>query len=113
MPPLLSAGVRFTVAGFAFYLVLLLRRGAAGVRFTRPQLLAAAVVGLLLPFGGNGVVTIAEQHVPSGLAALIIASVPLWVVLLRAFSRERINAITLAGVLVGFAGVVVLLLPGQ
>ena len=112
MPPLLAAGARFTLAGGVFYAVLRVRRGRAAVRFGRPQLLAAAAVGLLLPFGGNGLVTLAERHVPSGLAALIIASVPLWVVILRAFTRERIPRLTVAGVLMGFAGVAVLLLPG-
>ena len=105
MPALLAAGVRFAVAGAAFYLVLRVRRGAQAVRFTRSELLASAAVGILLPFGGNGLVTIAEQHVPSGLAALIIASVPLWVVLYRRIAGERIAAGTLAGVAVGFAGV--------
>jgi drug/metabolite transporter (DMT)-like permease/GNAT superfamily N-acetyltransferase len=113
MPPLLAAGVRFTVAGGVFYLVLRLRRGPAAVRFSRRELAAAAAVGVLLPFGGNGLVTIAERHVPSGLAALIIASVPLWVVILRALSRERVGAFTVAGVLLGFAGVALLLLPGE
>jgi drug/metabolite transporter (DMT)-like permease/GNAT superfamily N-acetyltransferase len=113
MPALLSAGVRFFVAGLVFYAVLLLRRGRRAVRFSRPQLLAAAAVGILLPFGGNGLVTIAEQHVPSGLAALIIASVPLWVVIMRGLSRDRIPRLTIAGVLIGFAGVAILLLPGE
>jgi drug/metabolite transporter (DMT)-like permease/GNAT superfamily N-acetyltransferase len=113
MPALLAAGVRFLVAGIAFYLVLRVRRGAAAVRFGRPQLLAATGVGLLLPFGGNGLVTIAERHVPSGLAALIIASVPLWVVIMRAISRDRVPRLTVLGVMIGFAGVAVLLLPGK
>ncbi|MFL5894937.1 MAG: GNAT family N-acetyltransferase [Thermoleophilaceae bacterium] len=112
MPPLLAAGVRFSLAGGVFYAVLRVRRGRRAVRFGRPQLAAAAVVGLLLPFGGNGLVTIAEQHVPSGLAALVIASVPLWVVILRGLSRERIARLTVVGVLIGFAGVALLLLPG-
>jgi drug/metabolite transporter (DMT)-like permease/GNAT superfamily N-acetyltransferase len=112
MPALLAAGVRFFVAGSVFYVVLRVRRGAAAVRFGRRELLAALAVGILLPFGGNGLVTVAEKHVPSGLAALIIASVPLWVVILRGLSRERIAKFTIAGVVLGFAGVAVLLVPG-
>jgi drug/metabolite transporter (DMT)-like permease/GNAT superfamily N-acetyltransferase len=113
VPPLLGAGFRFLVAGLIFYSVLRLRRGAAAVRFSRANLLAAAAAGTLLCFGGNGLVTVAEQHVPSGIAAVVIASIPLWIVLFRKLSRESINRVALLGVLIGFAGVAVLLVPGQ
>lgn len=69
---------------------------------------ASTLVGAALLLGGNGLVTIAEQDVPSGLAALIIASVPLWVVLLRALFGDRASGGTLVGVAVGFAGVGIL-----
>jgi drug/metabolite transporter (DMT)-like permease len=69
-------------------------------------------VGAGLVAGGNGLVMVAEQNVPSGLAALIMAAIPLWVVLMRAVTGERVGAATLAGVAVGFAGVALLLLPG-
>src|SRR4051812_626898 len=71
VPPALGAGVRFVVAGGAM-LAFLATRGA--VRVTAAQLLWCAVVGSLLAAGGNGLVTIAERDVPSGLAALLIAS---------------------------------------
>jgi drug/metabolite transporter (DMT)-like permease len=105
--------VRFLLAGLVFYAALRLRRGAAAVRFSRANLLAAAGAGTLLCFGGNGLVTVAEQNVPSGIAATVIASVPLWIVLMRKLSREPINRAVLAGVLLGFAGVAVLMLPGE
>ena len=112
VPPLLGAGVRFLVAGAAMLAVL--RARGARVRVGRRELASAALVGLLLPAGGNGLVTVAERHVPSGLAALLVASVPLWVVLLRSTAgRERVAPATLGGVLVGFAGLGVLLLPGS
>jgi drug/metabolite transporter (DMT)-like permease/GNAT superfamily N-acetyltransferase len=113
VPPLLGAGVRFLLAGLIFYAVLRLRRGAAAVSFSRPNLLAAAAAGTLLCFGGNGLVTVAEQNVPSGIAAVVIASVPLWIVLFRKLSHESINGVALVGVLIGFAGVAILLLPGE
>ena len=113
VPPLLGAGVRFFIAGVVFYAVLRMRRGAAAVRFTRANLLAAFAAGSLLCFGGNGLVTIAEQDVPSALAAVVIASVPLWIVVFRRFSREKIPGATLLGVLVGFGGVGILMLPGE
>jgi drug/metabolite transporter (DMT)-like permease len=111
VPPLLGAGVRFLLAGLLLAAWVRLRRGRRPV--SRRELLAAALVGTLLMFGGNGLVTVAEQHVPSGLAALIIASEPLWVIVLRAAFRERLSRGTLVGVVAGFAGVGLLLLPGQ
>jgi drug/metabolite transporter (DMT)-like permease/GNAT superfamily N-acetyltransferase len=113
IPPMLSAGARFLVAGAAFWLFLRVRRGAAAVRITRPQFLAAAATGALLLLGGNGLVTLAERDIPSALAALIIASVPLWVVLFRFISGERPTTLTLLGVAIGFVGVAILMLPGE
>src|SRR3954452_18533139 len=113
VPPLLGAGFRFLIAGMIFYLFVRIRRGAAAVRFTAPELLSAAAAGTLLCFGGNGLVTVAEQHVPSGIAATLIASVPLWIILFRRISRDPINRAALLGVLVGFCGVGVLMLPGE
>jgi drug/metabolite transporter (DMT)-like permease len=112
MPPLLAAGLRFALAGAIFWVVLVVAGGVRRVRVTRRQLAAAGLVGVLLPFGGNGLVTVAEQHVPSGLAALIIGAVPLIVVLLRFAHGERVSRATLGGVAVGFAGLALLLLPG-
>ncbi len=112
IPPLLSASFRFLVAGAAYYLWLRLRRGRDAVRVTRRQLLSSAVVGTALLLGGNGLVTIAEQTVSSSLAALMIASVPLWVVLMRKITGDRIATSTLVGVAIGFAGVAWLVLPG-
>jgi drug/metabolite transporter (DMT)-like permease len=113
MPPLLSAGVRFAVAGAIFLTVLRARGGAARVRIAPAQAGAAALVGTLLCFGGNGLVTVAEEDVPSGLAALVIGAVPLWVVVMRLLDGERVPRGTLAGVAVGFAGLAVLVLPGD
>lgn len=113
IPPLLGASARFLVAGAIFWLFLRLRRGPGAVRVTRAQVIAATATGTLLLGGGNGLVSIAELEVPSGLAALIIASVPLWVVLFRFLSGERPRALTLFGVAIGFAGVAILMLPGE
>ena len=112
VPPLLSAGARFGVAGAVLIAVLALQRGFAAVRPTRAQLAGAALVGLLLP-GANAVVSVAEQEVPSSIAALLIASVPLWVILLRAGSGDRVSLRGAASVLVGFAGVALLVRPGE
>lgn len=112
IPPLFSGGMRFVVAAPLLALGLLWRRGRAAFRMTRREFLGAAVVGVLLLTGGNGMVAVAEQHISSGLAALLVAAVPLWLVLLRVAVRDRPRTLTLIGVLVGFAGVAALSLTG-
>ena len=112
LPPFLSAGARFFLAGAIVYAVLALRKGVAAIRVTKRELGASALVGAALLFGGNGLVSVAEQEVSSSLAALIIASVPLWVILLRTLTGEKVSRGTLVGVAIGFAGVAVLSLPG-
>lgn len=105
IPPLLSAGVRFILAGLIMYTWLAVRGGLSRMRITWQQLVACTLIGSALLLGGNGVVALAERDVPSGLTALIIASVPLWVVVLRALFGDRASRGTLTGVAVGFAGV--------
>jgi drug/metabolite transporter (DMT)-like permease len=111
VPPLLGAGVRFLVAGAVLVAFLAVRRGVRAVRPSRPQLLSALAVGLLLP-GANALVSVAEQEVPSNIAALLIGSVPLWVILLRAATGEKVTARAAGAVLLGFAGVALLVRPG-
>lgn len=113
LPPLLTMGVRFLSAGLTMYAILLLRRGRAGVRITPAQLKSSVIVGAALFLGANGMVAVAELEMPSSLAALIIASVPLWVIVLRATVGDRVRLGTLVGVAVGFTGVAVLVLPGN
>ncbi|MFD0887282.1 EamA family transporter [Streptosporangium algeriense] len=112
IPPLISGAMRFTSAAVVLSLVILLLKGAGAFRMTAKQFGGAALVGLLLLTAGNGLVALAEQYISSGLAALLVASVPLWLVILRVVARDRPRALTLAGVLVGFAGVAVLSLTG-
>ncbi|MEU9147125.1 EamA family transporter [Streptomyces sp. NPDC048349] len=112
MPPFLSAGARFITAGLLLAGAVAWRSGPAALKATRAQLGSAVLVGLLLILGGNGLVVLAETSVPSGLAALLVAAVPMWVVLLRAGSGDRPPLRTLAGVLVGLAGLAVLTSPG-
>ena len=112
VPPFLSAGARFAVAGALMLAFLAWRRGPGVLRPARPQLLACAAVGTLL-MGANAVVSVAEVDVPSSMAALLIASVPLWVILYRRALGDRVAAISVLAVLIGFAGVAILLLPGK
>ncbi|GAA1949677.1 EamA family transporter [Kitasatospora viridis] len=112
MPALLSGAIRFLLAGALLLGWVVVRNGPAAVRVTWRQLASAGTVGVLLLVGGNGLLVIAEGTVPSGLAALLVAVVPLWVVLLRAVSGERQGLARVGGVLLGLVGLAVLSLPG-
>ena len=113
LPPLASAALRFAAAAALLACWLAFRHGRAGFAATRRQLLNAAGIGLMLLTGANGTLVLAEHRgMPTGVAALIVAAVPLWVVLLRAGTGDRPARRTLLGVAIGFLGVAVLLLPG-
>jgi drug/metabolite transporter (DMT)-like permease len=108
LPPFLMAGTRFVVAGTILYAW---RRAAGFPRPTGAQWRAAGIVGGLMLLGGNGGVVWAEQWIESGTAALIVASVPFWMVLLdwaRPGGRPPRPAVWV-GLLVGFGGVLLLL----
>lgn len=111
LPPFLMAGARFLIAGSLLYLWARLR-GAP--RPTRAHWRAGAIVGGFLLLGGNGAVVWAEQRVPSSIAALLVAILPVWMVLLEWLGPERRRPTlrVIGGVLLGFAGVAVLVGPG-
>ncbi|SEG76130.1 EamA domain-containing membrane protein RarD [Nonomuraea solani] len=112
LPPLSQGAIRFVTAALLLAAFLVIRKGREPFRMSRRQFGGAALVGLLLLTGGNGMVAVAEQHISSGLAALLVAAVPLWLVVLRIAFRDRPAMLTLAGVLVGFGGVAALSLNG-
>ncbi|RPJ44767.1 MAG: EamA family transporter [Candidatus Latescibacterota bacterium] len=112
IPPFLSAGIRFFVSG----VVLLAWRRAAGDPMpTARQWRSEALVGVLLLLGGNGLVSYAEKRIASGVAALIVGTVPLWLVLLEAIRPRgtKPGRRSLAGLAVGFAGVLILVGPRE
>jgi drug/metabolite transporter (DMT)-like permease len=108
VPPLLGTSVRFLVAGAVLAGAL---AGLGRLRATRRELAGAGVVGTVI-LGDIGVLAVAEQEVPAGLAALIIASVPLWIVLLQLGAHEPVARRTLVAVLTGLAGIGLLVDPG-
>jgi drug/metabolite transporter (DMT)-like permease len=111
MPPFLMAGVRFLVAGGLLY-AWARSRGAPAP--TRRQWIAATIVGGFLLLGGNGGVVWAEQRVSSGVASLLVATVPLWIVLFEwTQGGKRPGVGTAAGVVLGLAGLAILVEPGS
>ena len=112
IPPMLGMAARFLTAAVLLATGLALKSGWQRLRITRQEAVGAATVGVLLLALGNGAVAVAEQTVPSGLAALLVAAIPLWLMLLRVGGGERPRAMTWVGVLIGFGGAALLALSG-
>lgn len=112
IPPFTMAGIRFSVAGWLLYIFLRIR-GAPAPRWGEWR--AAALIGALLLAAGNGGITWAEQRVPSGVAALIVAGVPAWMVLMdwAAPDGVRPRGRVIGGVVLGLAGIALLMFAGE
>jgi drug/metabolite transporter (DMT)-like permease len=110
IPPLFAVGVRFLAAAMLMLAFTAWRRGTEALRIGRRELASCAIIGVLLP-GANAVLFVAERHVATGIASLIIGAVPLWIVLLRTLTGDRPPRAALAGVIVGFCGLVLLVRP--
>jgi drug/metabolite transporter (DMT)-like permease len=110
LPPFLMASTRFLISGA---ILILWRQLAGDAPPRRTEWRSTVLVGLFLLVGGNGGVSWAEQYVPSGIAALIVGSTPLWIVLLDAFrpGGQKPSPWVLVGILIGFLGIVVLVAP--
>jgi len=115
VPPLLAAGGRWLIAGTLMMVFGLRSRGGNGERPEWPsarQWVSAAIIGTALCLGGNGLVSVAEKRISSGMAALLIATVPLFVALFD-FVRNRAHMpmAVLGGLALGFGGTAVLVRP--
>lgn len=110
MPALVGSGTRALAAGVLLSAALTVVGGWKRLRVSRSQLAACAVIGLLLPVGGQGLVAIAESRgAASGTTALLVAAVPLWVACLRTLSGDRPRGRSIVGVVLGFAGAAALI----
>ena len=108
MPPFLFAGSRWIIAGLIFLTFLRLKGYALP---NKNELLPLAIIGIALLGFGNGLVVISEQWVPSGLAALMITTVPFMIVLIETIilRKKKINIYIISGLTIGFLGVVLIL----
>lgn len=113
MPPLLAMGIRFLIAGLLLALIISLRQGTSELKIPRAELKSSLLMGFLLLGFGIGTVSIAQAYVPSGIVALIIAALPLWIAIFRTISGERLVKLSWLGLVIGFAGVALLLKPGS
>lgn len=110
LPPFFTGAVRFLVAG-GLLMAWSVWRGAR--RPTRPELQSALIIGGALLFVGNGAVSWASHRVPSGMTSLLVATVPLWVVLLESARGRTPTFPQLLGVVIGLVGVGLLVLPAN
>jgi drug/metabolite transporter (DMT)-like permease len=109
LPPMASASWRYLVAALLLGAILALRSGIGRLRVILRELVGCAALGLLLPALGNGLVSVGEHEgAPSGVAALLVAAVPLWVIVYRSLAGDRPGRRTTVGTLLGFGGLVLL-----
>ena len=104
-PPFLMAGFRFTLAGIILYIVM---RFLGAPNPNKKQWLGASAVGILLPALGNGTVCYVQQTVSSSVAALSIATAPIWMAIFSSLWGHKITAQEWLGIAVGFAGIAIL-----
>jgi drug/metabolite transporter (DMT)-like permease len=106
MPPLLMAGMRYLIAGVTMFAIVGPRHARGAQRPTARQLRSTVVIAALLLAGGNGLLSLGERHIDSGLAALIVASVPVWMVLINAaVTRTRVTPAMWLALVLGTVGV--------
>jgi drug/metabolite transporter (DMT)-like permease len=112
IPPFLMAAARFGIAGIVLLVWSLLRARGSFVAPSRREWRDSIIVGTLLLGGGMGMVAYGEQSVPSGITALLVAMMPVWVAIFgRTFLGERLPRLAAIGIVVGFLGVAILAAP--
>ncbi len=112
IPPFFHASIRFLVSGI---ILVVWQRSAGQALPTRRQWGSVAIIGTLLLLGGNGLVSWAEQFIPSGIAALIIGSMPMFLVVAEALRPKGVKPTwrAIIGLLIGFAGIFILVGPAE
>jgi len=109
-PPFLMGGIRFTVAGVVLFVVM---RYLGAAMPSGREWLGAGVVGLLLPALGNGIVCYVQQTISSSVAALSIATAPIWMAIFSSIWGHKITLKEWLGIAIGLAGIVLLNLGGS
>jgi drug/metabolite transporter (DMT)-like permease len=112
LPPLLMSGFRFFIAGVILFVF---ARFKGTPLPSRKEFFSSAIIGLLLLLGGNGCVVYSEQIIPSGIAALIVSTVPVWFALFNwlFFAKKAPDIRTVLGLFLGIGGIILLIGPGE
>jgi drug/metabolite transporter (DMT)-like permease len=112
MQPLLGSGSRFITASLVLGTIVLLVKGPSAFNVTRAQVRGAAFMGVSILGLTIGILSFAQQHVPSSIAALIASVMPLWIIFFRLRAGDRPSRLTSVGVGIGLIGLILMLLPG-
>jgi drug/metabolite transporter (DMT)-like permease len=112
IPPFMHASIRFLISGAILFLW---RRSAGDPMPSTGNWKSTAIVGTLLLLGGNGLVSLAEKNIPSGIAALVISTSPFWLVLFESLRAggTKPNWQSILGLIIGFSGVFILIGPAE
>jgi len=112
LPALLGNGIRFLIAALFLGGGLAVFKGPRVLAVSRAQFRGAAIMGVALLGVGIGTVSMAERYVPSGIVALLVSVIPMWIILFRVRAGDRPSRLTISGVALGMGGLVAMLLPG-
>ncbi len=112
MPPLMGSGTRFITASLVLGTIVVLVKGPRAFAVTGQQVRGAAFMGVTILGVAIGILSLAQRYVPSGIAALIVSVMPLWIIFFRFRAGDRPSRLTLMGVGVGLTGLALMLLPG-
>lgn len=112
MQPLLGTGSRFITASLVLGTIVLLIKGPSAFHVTRAQARGAAFMGVSILGLSIGILALAQRYVPSGIAALIVSVMPLWIIFFRLRAGDRPSRLTSLGVGIGLIGLILMLLPG-
>jgi drug/metabolite transporter (DMT)-like permease len=108
IPPYLMAGTRYTLAGALLFALIWIAQGRPRVKFSWDELRSVLVAALMLLVIGNGLLCWSEVHLESGAAALLVATVPMWMILIDALIVRRLRLLPLAGIVLGTLGIAML-----
>ena len=113
MPPLLSMSFRFVAAALVLSIFIGLRSGWQSLWLNKREFSSAIFLGVLMLGVGLGTMALAEKVVPTGVASLIVAVMPIWTAIFRTFDNDRPPALSLLGITAGLIGIGIIMLPGQ
>ena len=113
IPPMFGMGTRFVLAAVLLAGFIVVFRDRRALTVPWQEIASAAGLGILMLSSGIGIVALAERYIPTGVAALLAASVPMWGTLIRAIAGDRPHRLTWIGIAIGLVGIIILVRPSS